>query len=383
MMDKRTRKGDGTYPVKLSVAHHGRTSLISLNIYLRSDQWDKKRRIVINHPRKEFYNQFISMKLADVRAALIRLRDTGAFAGKTVTQVKDMVVSEITPQEAAHGEFASRWKVFTSRHPNARTRELYATTWKRLQEYDPKIETRSFAEISKSWLKDFDLWMMGRGNKANSRSIHLRNIRAVFKDAMDDGITVPYPFRKVIPAPEQNPGRSLAPSQLRMLFNAKTEPHRQKYVDAFKLMFLLIGINTVDLLTTAHVVGDRVEYVRAKTHRHYSIKIEPEALQIIEAYPSNKGNLISLGDGLSHYRHMAWRLNHELQQVMPGITTYWARRSWATIAASLDIPKETIAHALGHGGHTVTDIYIDFDHGKVDEANRRVIDFVLYNKKGD
>lgn len=29
----------------------------------------------------------------------------------------------------------------------------------------------------------------------------------------------------------------------------------------------------------------------------------------------------------------------------------------------------------------MTDIYIDFDRGKVDEANRRVIDYVLYDKK--
>ena len=59
------------------------------------------------------------------------------------------------------------------------------------------------------------------------------------------------------------------------------------------------------------------------------------------------------------------------------LTTYWARHSWATVAASLDIPKETIAAALGHGGNTVTDIYIDFDQKKVDEANRKVLDYVF------
>lgn len=56
---------------------------------------------------------------------------------------------------------------------------------------------------------------------------------------------------------------------------------------------------------------------------------------------------------------------------------YWARHTLATIAASLDIPKETISHALGHGNDTVTDIYIDFDKKKVDEANRKVLDYVF------
>ena len=63
------------------------------------------------------------------------------------------------------------------------------------------------------------------------------------------------------------------------------------------------------------------------------------------------------------------------------LTMYVARHSWATIAASLDIPKDTIAHALGHGNNTVTDIYIEFDQRKVDAANRMVLDWVLYGKK--
>ena len=67
--------------------------------------------------------------------------------------------------------------------------------------------------------------------------------------------------------------------------------------------------------------------------------------------------------------------------MFPNLTTYWARHTWATLAAELEIPKETIAAALGHGGNTVTDIYIDFDRKKVDEANRRVIDWALYGKR--
>ncbi|MFK2229309.1 integrase [Bacteroides fragilis] len=57
--------------------------------------------------------------------------------------------------------------------------------------------------------------------------------------------------------------------------------------------------------------------------------------------------------------------------------TYWARHTWATIAAGLDIPKETISEALGHEiGSSVTSIYIDFNRQKVDDANRKVIDYI-------
>ena len=68
--------------------------------------------------------------------------------------------------------------------------------------------------------------------------------------------------------------------------------------------------------------------------------------------------------------------------MFPNLTTYWARHSWATIAASLDIPNETIAAALGHGyGNRITAIYIDFDKAKIDDANRKVLDWVFYGTR--
>jgi hypothetical protein len=380
-LDTRRRRDDGTFPLKITVSHHGQVAHIPLGIHIRRDQWDRKRRQVAQHPLKQFYNQFLASRLADVTAALIRLKESGSFAGKTITQVRDLVQAEIMPQEAVCGDFKARWMYFTDRHTNARTRELYTATWDLLGRYCTDIDTIAFSGISRQWLEGFDAFLVGRGNNANSRSIHMRNIRAVFNDAMDAGITVAYPFRRLVPKPVPKNKVILSPMQLRMLFSADVPEHHKKYIDAFKLMFLLIGINTVDLLTTASVVNGRVEYIRAKTHRPYSIKLEPEAAEIISTWPSMNGHLISLGDRLKNYRGVTYRMNEALKSVFPGVTTYTARYSWATIAASLDIPKETIARALGHGGHSVTDIYIDFDMRKVDEANRRVIDYVLYNKK--
>lgn len=48
------------------------------------------------------------------------------------------------------------------------------------------------------------------------------------------------------------------------------------------------------------------------------------------------------------------------------------------ISKQLDIPKETIGKALGHSewDSTTTDRYIQFDNKKIDEANRKVIDYL-------
>ena len=231
----------------------------------------------------------------------------------------------------------------------------------------------------------------------NSRNIHLRNIRTVINDAIDNEITSFYPFRKFKIIPQATPKRNLKVDQLRTLFNFPCEEHAKKYIDMSKLMFLLIGINVVDLCRLKEIVDGRIVFNRAKTHRLYSIKVEPEALEIIERYRGENW-LLDILDRYTDHNEYTRRIDRELKKIgpvkrvgrggkkiysplFPKISTYWIRHSWATIAMSLDIPKDTISHALGHGNNTVTDIYIEFDQEKVDIANRKVIDWVFYGKR--
>ena len=70
-------------------------------------------------------------------------------------------------------------------------------------------------------------------------------------------------------------------------------------------------------------------------------------------------------------------MNKYLKRMVPGISSHWAKHSWATIAAELEIPIETISTALGHKiGSGTTAIYIKFNQRKVDDANRKVIDYL-------
>lgn len=172
------------------------------------------------------------------------------------------------------------------------------------------------------------------------------------------------------------------------------------YRDMFILMFFLCGINAVDLLNARPnaIQNGRLEYVRAKTHKPYSVKIKPEAMHIIEKY-RGIDHLLCIMDNCSSYLDWLRRMDRAMKKIgpyvrsgrggkkiysplFPDISQYWCRHTWATIAAELDIPKETIAAGLGHDmGNPTTAIYIDFDRRKVDEANRRIIDYVLYDRR--
>lgn len=186
------------------------------------------------------------------------------------------------------------------------------------------------------------------------------------------------PLRRFSIKKEETRKRSLTAEQLRLLRDYPCEEYQIRYRDMFMLMFYLIGVNAADLFNAKHsaLVNGRFEYKRAKTGKLYSIKVEPEAQAIIEKY-KGKDYLLNIMDEYGNYKDFLHRMGIGLKQIgeterkglggkksrnplFPDLSSYWARHTWDTVAAELDVPKEVIAHALGHSwaNSTTTDIYI-------------------------
>lgn len=315
--------------------------------------------------------------------------------------VRDYVGRElglIDEEEDETIKFTRHFQRFIDGKTNKGTKGVYKHTLDKMRAFDPNIDKKSFEDITLKWLTDFENFCAKTASK-NARNIHLRNIRAVFNNAIDYEITTTYPFRRFKIRPEPTRKRSLSVEELRKLFDYPVEEYAEMYRDCFKLIFMLIGINSADLWALKSITRDgRIEYKRAKTGRLYSIKVEPEALEIINRYRGKNG-LLCIADRWSDSRNFRHQCNKALQRIgqverkghggkkiitaeFEGLTTYWARHSWATIAAELDIPDAVIAEALGHSSpYTTTAIYINRNRKKVDDANRKVLDYVLYGKK--
>lgn len=375
-------------PLKLVITKKGVRALISLNISLLPSQWDSRRQIVIGHPFKQHFNSMIVERKLSVDGILFRLESSGELSTLRACDVKQRVLAELYPEEAASAPrltFVSHFNTFVARH-SAGTQRIYNTTLARLRAYlGEKADELTFEEMDVAWLRDFDAFLAKTSPARNARNIHFRNIRAVFNDAITEELITCYPFRKFKIRNTETRKRSLSVEQLRTLFNLRLSPKDQRYLDFFKLSFMLCGINAVDLCEAAPAANGRLEYERAKTHRLYSIKIEPEAEAIISRY-AGKTRLMNCAEGCKSYRSFYKHMADSLREIGPtlgvsGFSSYWARHTWATIAAELDIPDATISLALGHAGENrITEIYISRNRKKVDAANRRVLDWVLYGE---
>lgn len=391
-LDTRNLRKDNRFPLKIGLTNKQSHTLIPTGINLLADQWDAEKLRIVNHPQKQSLNNYVSKFALEIESELLNLTSSGSLKGLSASGIKKAILSKLKPQDEAEpvGLFEGRFNEYIESKKNRSTRELYITTLKKIESFAGSARLINFEDINQPWLKSFDKFLE-RTCTTNGRAIHLRNLRAVFNEAIDDEVISCYPFRKFKIKHEKTAKRSISVSELIRLRDYPVEPHQELYRDLFMLIFYLLGINIVDLCFAkkTDLSNGRLEYVRAKTKRHYSILVTPPAQLIIDKY-AGKRYLLNVMERYVNHKDFAQRMNRNLKQIgefevakhgkkirvaeFPNLTTYVARHTWATIAWSLGVSKDTIAAALGHGGNTVTDIYINTDNRMVDEANRLVLD---------
>lgn len=409
--DSRRLDKEGRGQVRAVITKSGTTAMMSLGVSVRPDQWANG--MVVKHENEEVLNRSLSIKKGIIDRTILEQSTLGNYVGKTARDVVDTLKEALDPdlarrkrelerqKEIEQNSFSLFYERYLQSKENIGTKTLYADTMKKIRLFceseGTEFRTLAFNQITKGWLAAFETFCR-KTEKQNTASRHLRDIRAVFNAAIDENLTTNYPFRRFKIRYVETTDKSYTAAELRSLFNYDCYPGgEQESVEMFKLMFCLIGINNVDLANAQGVKRGRLEYIRAKTHKFYSIKVEPEALAIIKRY-AGKELMLNILERCPNYKTYFNRLGKTLRKVgkqrvagkkskgealLPSICLGSARTSWATIAQSeLGISRDVIAAALGHHTIDVTSTYLRTDwRKKVDDANRRVLDWVLYGKK--
>ena len=382
--DGRRLDSNGCGRVRLMINNHSRTALLDTGVKVAPSQWDAPSKKIVKHPQRGNLNAWLGKLTIAAEDRARELALSGAAKDMSVTDIAQDLKARLwgtadTGPAHPFREYADRF-VATKNSTTART---YRTMLNSLDRYDPKAAERDIGAFTAQWARKLDTWVTAEYSPT-TRNTFLTNLAAIFHQAQRDGIIDTDPFADVRRKTVQTRKRSLSRDQFRELWFSEPQGRQErKALDLFKTSFLMIAANPVDIsrMTEKSIVNGRIEYDRAKTGKHYSIAVVPELAPVLEPYrkggklfaPLTKGSYDSAASYLnSGLRRLAKRLG------LPPVTFYWARHSWASFAAELDIPVEVISSALGHShGSAVTLIYIAIDLRKVDRAHRQVLDYVL------
>lgn len=401
-----TRSGQDEFPIKIRIQHNKTKAYMTTDIKVSPDQWDDESCAIVNHSYARNLNALLNAKMQEAQEILWNIDRKKKMDCFSAQQLKEIIenggnIEEYEEKNAT--KFLDYYIICIESKKKESTKSSYLQALNNLKKFDRDLANKSFEDIDLKYLHRLDSWFESRNVSVNARAVYYRNIKAVFNAAINEEITNNYPFRKFKVKKTATKKRNLSVEELRLLRDYPIQDEwQEKYRDMFMLMFYLRGINAADLfrLKPSDIRLGRLNYTRAKTGKRYSVKIEPEAKRIMDKY-KGKEYIIDVCDGAkteeeinTKYKGFLKRMDRglkkigpykivgrggkrKLKPILPFLSQYWCRHSAATIMAELDIPNETIAAALGHEhGNKVTNIYIEYNQKKVDEANRKLIDFV-------
>ena len=402
-------KSDGTTNLKIRVTHNRKADYISTDLFVIPDK-TKRGYSSLN---AEFVADRITDYISKYQKAYLRLGDRAKQY--SVKELKK-AITEDENKEIDFISFAENYMAQLQANGQDGSHRAARGFFSNLKRF---TSTLSFSQIDSRFLLRFEKFMIKEG-VGNGVSTYMSRFRVVFNKGRefynddDRGIMriTNYPFKKYkIEQPETKAKENcLSVEQLRMFINSKPITDTKRITlrasiakDVFKLMFYLIGPNSKDLFFLSNPVKGRLRFDRFKTDRPYSIKLESEAIEIIENY-KGKNTLLNFTDRYSDYLYFQKYLNNGLRDICISmhdqfesnktpeekakrtkldfpkkITSNWARHTWATIARNdCEINKDDIALCLGHEDkdNVVTDMYIKYDYSIIDRCNRKVIDKV-------
>lgn len=226
------------------------------------------------------------------------------------------------------------------------------------------------------------------GNSLYTVYFRFKKIFDMFKEKYNDDdlgiIRVPQnPFTKVpVPKMEATAKRSLKIEDIRKIRDYQPL-NRSEMIgkNMFMIMFMMCGINAVDLKNNLYQSHGRLNYNRSKVESRrkdrgfISVAIPKEAKPYVDWY-------LSIKDNWSNSKNLILAINKGLKSIAKnigideGISTYYARHSFATIARNdCKKHKEDVSIALNHTDRdtSTTDIYIAPDWSIIDEVQNAVI----------
>lgn len=299
--------------------------------------------------------------------------------------------SNSTKELVSFNEFCDNLIYSLKSNGKIRTAETYKTAINSFKRFLGEIEDISLSSINQNLMSKYEMSLLNNGICLNSVSFYMRNLRAIYNRAVEQGLTVQnLPFKYVYTGISKTKKRAISLELFRKIknFDSKSDYNMEFAKDIFMFSFYTRGMSFVDIafLKKENLQNGILSYKRRKTGQQLCIKWEKQMQEIIDKY-DNSNNLYLLPiiqrpdkNNWTQYKSAEHLVNNKLKIIgkelglQSPLTTYVARHSWASIARSKNIPISVISEAMGHDSETTTRIYLaTMDTSAVDNANKLII----------
>jgi hypothetical protein len=252
-------------PIKICISYKRKRTYFPTGIRLTVDEWKsidtgKSRKLI--ERRNNLENTF-----SKVKNCAHKLMEEGKFSfdnfrarmdNTACINIKDSISNKVKKLKSIEA-FG--------------TAETYVSTYLSLRNYDG--DALKFENITVPWLNGYEKYMLTQGKSYATIGIYLRNLRAIFNEAIDAGIidATLYPFGKRKYEIPTSIGRKLALSLSQIKQIKEYEYNKNSvgayYRDLWLFSYLCNGANFKDILQLKYgnIQNNEISFLREKTIR--------------------------------------------------------------------------------------------------------------------
>ncbi|WP_141402425.1 site-specific integrase [Sediminicola luteus] len=251
-----------------------------------------------------------------------------------------------------------------------------------------------FTEIDATFLNKYDAFLRSRGGTDGGIGVKMRTIRAMYNKALERNIfkVEKHPFHvyKISRLKGKGIKRALNLEQINKIHNVDLAkyPHLINYRNYFMFSFYSRGMNFADMieLKWGDIHGERIRYIRNKTKRPFSVKINPPLKAILDYYREHSLGTKYIFPILLYNDLTPLQLDHRKKKTLAqynkglkeianlcginqALSSYVARHSYANCLKQKGVATDIIGESLGHADIKITQVYLkELGNEIVDDA---------------
>lgn len=351
----------GNALVQVEAYLNKRKVYFSTKLYLKPEQWDKKRSRVKNHPNADALNRMLHEYMMTIEQKELDLWQRGKQI--SLGLLKEWVAKPAGNESSFLTFFKEEIKSTSLKES---TKHNHLSTLVLLQEFKKNV---SFDDLTFEFVSSFDCYLHSRGYHLNTIAKHMKHLKryinvAINKEYMD---VQKYAFRKYKIKTVEGSHTHLSPEELKKI---EILPLEGKYLklkkakDAF-LFCCYAGLRYSDFtsLTSVNIVELHQEtwliYKSVKTNIEVRLPLyllfEGKGLQVLEYYKNKLNDFFKLKNNSNINKEL--NILSKLAGIDKHVSFHTARHTNATLLIYSGANITTVQKLLGHRSVKTTQVY--------------------------
>lgn len=360
-------KKDGTHPICLRVTVNRKPKYLNLNISAKPIFWDSKRLLV----KKDCPNSYkINLIIQNAVQRAEKILFDYNIQNKPLS-IGEFVRHFNTPGIKGNSfiEFVERTIKDMEKTFSTFTIKTYKSHLNKIKEYSPEV---SFADLSLSFIKGYESFLIGKGNGENTRSKSMSILKSFINKAIKVDHVKENPF-KHYPLSKKDGNRDfLTIEELKLLEDKYQEdlPRGLKNTLKYFLFACYTGLRYQDVKALQYdkIYNDMVVFKMHKTKDPIKIPLIEKSKSLIGS-GLEKQKVFKVTENQVTNRNLKKII--KLTTIKKKISFHSARHTFATVGITLGIPLEVISKLLGHKDLQTTQIYAKIvDNVKIKEMEK-------------